>query len=152
MPIPTCVSSRPSGCRDEKLAEFRPQIAEMLKRPRLDPREFIGLSTALARLDGKPVNDDSLAGYFAERLADAKAPIATRALALRAIPASYAKLKTEQLIELLKQDDPAFRVEVLRALKDRADAKAAPAVRDIAERHEATGRRASAGDSSRSQR
>jgi putative heme-binding domain-containing protein len=117
---------------DEKLTAFRPQIAEMLKRADLDPRSYVALATALARLDGKPVNDDNLAAYFLDRLNDKDAPVSARLMALRAIPATHKNLKTDALVELLKQDDPVFRVEVLRALKDRADAKAVPAVRDIA--------------------
>ncbi|MCI0700480.1 MAG: c-type cytochrome [Planctomycetia bacterium] len=117
---------------DEKLIEFRPQIVEMLKSNTLDPREFIALTTTLARLDGKPVNENSLAAYFLERLTDKNATIPLRVMALRAIPASYGKLRTETLLELLKQDDAALKVEVLRTLKDRADVKAAPAVRNIA--------------------
>jgi putative membrane-bound dehydrogenase-like protein len=117
---------------DEKLVEFRPQVAEMLKSPNLDPRSYIALATALARLDGKPVNDDNLATYFLERLSDTSAPLSARLLALRAVPAAHAKLKTELLVELLKQDDATFRIEVLRALKDRTDAKAARAVRELA--------------------
>lgn len=117
---------------DEKLTEFRPQIAEMMKDTRLDYRGYVALATALARLDGKPVNDDNLAAYFLDRLNDKGAESPARFKALRAIPATHAKLKTEALVELLKVADAMFRVEVLRALKDRADAKAAPAVRDIA--------------------
>ena len=117
---------------DEKLTIFRPRIEEMLRRPHLDPREFIGLSTALARLDDKPVNEESLAGTFAERLRDARAPAAMRTMALRAIPASSRTLKTEQLVAMLKEDDPSYRVDVLRTLKDRGDSTAAPAVLDIA--------------------
>ncbi|MBA4191162.1 MAG: hypothetical protein C0467_24545 [Planctomycetaceae bacterium] len=113
---------------DEKLTEFRPQIVEMLKSPNLDPRAFIGLSTTLARLDDKPVNDDNLAVYFLDRLADKTAPANTRLMALRAIPANHKRLAIDPLLELLKQDDPAFRIEALRALKDRADAKATPVV------------------------
>jgi putative membrane-bound dehydrogenase-like protein len=116
---------------DEKLTEFRPQIADMLKAPNLDPRSYVALATALARLDNKPVNDDNLATYFLDRLNDKEAPVSARLMALRAIPATHKNLKTESLVELLKVDDPAFRVEVLRALKDRTDAKAAPAVREI---------------------
>jgi putative membrane-bound dehydrogenase-like protein len=117
---------------DEKLTRFRPQIAEMMRRPDLDPRAFIGLATALARLDDQPVNEDALAGYFLGRLTDKSAPLSTRMMALRAVPAAYPKLKTDQLTELLSHDDPVFRVEVLRALRDRADAKAAPSVRELA--------------------
>jgi hypothetical protein len=117
---------------DEQLTEFRPRIVEMLKNPKLDPREFVGLGTALARLDGKPVNDGNLADYFLDRLADPDTPAATRLLALRSVPASHGKLKLDQLTGLLKHDDPAFRVEALRALKDRADTKAVPAVLAVA--------------------
>ncbi len=117
---------------DEKLTQFRPVIAELLKSTTLDPRSYVALATALARLDDKPVNDDNLAAYFLDRLNDQTAPPAARLMALRAIPAAYSKLRTELLVELLKRNDPVFRIEVLRALKDRADAKSAPAVRTIA--------------------
>jgi putative membrane-bound dehydrogenase-like protein len=117
---------------DEKLTAFRPQIVEALKSPHLDPRGFMALTTALARLDDKPVNEDGLAGYFLARLADKAAPLPTRLMAVRSVPATSPKLKTDTLTGLLAEPDPAFRVEVLRALKDRADTKAAPVVRDIA--------------------
>jgi len=118
---------------DEKLTAFRPRVVEMLKSPKLDPREFVGLGTALARLDGRPVNDGALADYFLDRLTDPDTPAATRLLALRCVPAAHGKLKLDQLTGLLRHEEPAFRVEALRALKDRADAKAAPAVRAVAE-------------------
>ncbi len=117
---------------DEKLMQFRPQIVEMLKSTALDPRAYIALATTLARLDDKPVNDDSLAAYFLDRLKDRDAPVSARLMALRAIPATYKPLRTELLLEMLGQNDPVFRIEVLRALKDRADGKASAAVSAIA--------------------
>ena len=117
---------------DEKLAEFRPQLLEMLKNNALNPREFIAISTRLARIDGKPVNENSLADYFLQRLKDTAAPVSARMMALRAIPAAHKQLRTELLVGLLKQDDPEFRIEVLRALKDRGDAQATSAVLDLA--------------------
>jgi putative heme-binding domain-containing protein len=116
---------------DEKLTAFRPQIVEALKSPSLDPRAFIGLATTLARLDDKPVNEDALASYFLARLVDKSAPASARLMALRAIPAGFKPLRTEQLTELLRHDDPAFRIEGLRTLKDRGDPKSAPPVREI---------------------
>lgn len=116
---------------DEKLTEFRPRIVELLKGDTLDPREFVGLATALARLDDKPVNDDNLAAYFLQRLND-RAQVDTRLMALRAIPASYAKLTTQSLTDMLKSDSAALAIEALRVLKDRGDAKATDAVREIA--------------------
>jgi putative heme-binding domain-containing protein len=53
-------------------------------------------------------------------------------MALRSVPMTFPKLRTEQISALLGETDPAFRIEVLRALKDRADAKTAAAVREIA--------------------
>jgi len=41
-------------------------------------------------------------------------------MALRAIPATHKKVRTELLVELLRATRPGVRVEVLRALKDRA--------------------------------
>lgn len=117
---------------DEKLTAFRPQVEELMKRTALDPRTYVALATALARLDGKPVAEGNLADYFLDRLNDRGAPPAARLIALRAVPATHAKLKTEALVELLKVSDAALRVEALRALKDRADAKSAAAVREIA--------------------
>jgi putative heme-binding domain-containing protein len=117
---------------DEKLDKYRPQIVAMLNDDKLDYRGYVALATALARLDNKPVNDDSLAAYFLDRLNDTNAPASTRLMALRAVPATHKNLKTDALVALLNVDDPAFRVEALRALKDRGDAKATPAVRKLA--------------------
>ena len=117
---------------DERRVEYRPHLREAMKNPSLDHRGFVGLATALARLDDQPVNDDALADFFQKRLTDKSAPVSARVMALRAIPANYAKLKTDQLTELLGHEDAGFRVEVLRALKDRADVKAASKVRDLA--------------------
>ena len=117
---------------DEKLTRFRPQIVEALKNPALDPRAFLALTTTLARLDDKSVNEDSLAAYFVDRLADRTAPLPARVMALKAVPANHPRLKAEHLTELLKQPDPAARIEVLRALKDRADPKAVGVAREVA--------------------
>jgi putative heme-binding domain-containing protein len=53
-------------------------------------------------------------------------------MALKAVPATSPRLPPGLLLELLKQDDPAFRVEALRAMKDRADASTAGPVRALA--------------------
>ena len=113
---------------DEKLIAFRRQIVEMLKDPKLDPRGFIALATALARLDDKPVNDDGLADYFLGKLFDKSAPLATRIMAVQSLSATSNKLKTEQLTALFAEDTTLLSIEALRALKDRGDAKAAPSV------------------------
>jgi putative heme-binding domain-containing protein len=98
----------------------------------LDTRTFQGLATTLARLDDRPVDQDGIAAYFLDRLRDERTLIPARIMILRAVPANHPKLKTEQLTDQLRFDVPEYRVEVLRALKDRADAKAAPTVRELA--------------------
>jgi putative membrane-bound dehydrogenase-like protein len=108
---------------DERLTAYRDRVVEELAKPTLDPRGFIGLSTTLARLDNKPVNEDALAVYFLDRLKDPKATVATKVMALRGIPANHKSLPPNQLASLLDHDDPMLRIEALRALKDRADPK-----------------------------
>jgi putative membrane-bound dehydrogenase-like protein len=118
---------------DERLTAFRPRVVGMMADPAVGPRGLTGLATALARLDDRPVNEDALAGYFLDRLADTTAPAAVRLMSLRAVPATLKRVRTDQLVALLREPDPAFRVEALRALKDRADPKATAAVRAVAE-------------------
>jgi len=117
---------------DAKLAAFRQALVEMLDDPKLDPRGFIALTTALGRIDDKPVNDDGLADYFLGKLADKSAPLAVRLMALRSVNASHGKVKTETLAALLQEPNTTVRVEALRALKDRGDAKSVPLVRATA--------------------
>jgi putative membrane-bound dehydrogenase-like protein len=117
---------------DAKLTAFRQFLVEMLDDPKLDPRGFIALTTALGRIDDKPVNDDGLADYFASKLNDKSAPLPVRLMALRSVNATSNKLKTEHLAALLKEPNTTVRVEALRALKDRGDAKTAPLVAAMA--------------------
>jgi putative membrane-bound dehydrogenase-like protein len=117
---------------DERLIALRPKVVAMLANPALDPRGLIALATALARIDEQPVDDDGLARYFLDRLNNPEAPASARLLALRALPATHRRVRTDQLVRLLGQPEPAFRIEALRALKDRADAKAAAPVRTLA--------------------
>ncbi len=117
---------------DRQLAHLRPRVVEMLAAPGLDPRELTGLATALARIDNQSVDEDGLARYFLDRLANPAAPVATRLAALRAVPAAHKQLRADSLVRLLREPDAAVRVEALRALKDRADSAAAPAVRAVA--------------------
>jgi putative membrane-bound dehydrogenase-like protein len=111
---------------DAKLTAYRQHLAELLDDPKLDPRGFIALTTALGRIDDKPVNDDGLADYFVGKLNDKTAPLAVRLMALRSVNAAGNKLKTEHLAALLKEANTTVRVEALRALKDRGEVKTAP--------------------------
>jgi putative membrane-bound dehydrogenase-like protein len=117
---------------DENLSSFRRHVQALMYRGDGDIRMFTALSTALARLDGKPVHEGALADYFFQRLRDASTPVALRRAALQAIPASYKPLTTRQLIQWLDDPDVAFRIEVLRLLKERGDKQATEAVYALA--------------------
>ena len=117
---------------DEKLSGYRNQVILSLRETDLDPRTFLGLATALARIEDRPVDQDNLGAALLDRLKDPGTPVASRTMILKSVPATHPKLKTELLIEQFKLDVPDLRVEALRALKDRADAKAAPIVRELA--------------------
>ncbi|QDU23881.1 PVC-type heme-binding CxxCH protein [Urbifossiella limnaea] len=117
---------------DERLARYRPRVVEMMADPRIDPRGLTGLATALARIDNQPIDEDGLAKYFLDRLADPAAPAALRLAALRAVPAASKRLRTDTLVGFLRDPSAALRVEALRALKDRADPAAAAAARAVA--------------------
>lgn len=117
---------------DEKLTAFRPQVVTLFERSDLDPRTFQALATTLARLDDRPVDENAVATYLLDRFKDERTLVPARIQILRAVPANHGKLKTEQLTEQLKLDVPAYRVELLRALKDRGDKKAAGTVKSLA--------------------
>ena len=84
---------------------------------------YLAYATALARIDGQPVNEGKLAEYFFDRLADEKSPAATRVLALQLVPAKFARLNVAFLQKLLTQDDPALRLEAVRTLAEHPDGK-----------------------------
>ncbi len=46
---------------DEKLADYRDDITKAMNDPKLSVRMYVAYATALARLDGKDVNERSLA-------------------------------------------------------------------------------------------
>ncbi len=108
---------------DEKLIEYRPLLIAALKDRKLNVRMYAAYATALARVDGKEVNEASLADYFLERIADAATPADRRRLALQQVPAAHKKLTVSLLGKLLTADDPALQREAVRALAEHPDAK-----------------------------
>jgi putative membrane-bound dehydrogenase-like protein len=117
---------------DQKLSAYRPEVAAALKDSKLNVRLFFAYSAALSRLDGHDGSEAQLAGYFFERLRDAKGPPALRVLALQMIPPRYAKLTPELLAGLLKQHDPALQLEAARALTDSPSPGRIPVLRRAA--------------------
>lgn len=104
---------------DQKLTEYRPRIAEMLKERGLNVRLFLACSSALARLDDRDVSEASMADYFLDRLQDDNTPPVLRVLALQMIPSSHPKLTLNLLERLLSLKEPSLRLEAVRALSDR---------------------------------
>jgi putative membrane-bound dehydrogenase-like protein len=108
---------------DEKLQECRPLIAVALKDPKLNVRMYGAYSTALARLDGQPVDEKKLAEFYFTRLTDSRSPPALRVLALQLVPAKDPRLTLEFLGKLLSESDPELRLEAVRALAEHPNPK-----------------------------
>jgi putative membrane-bound dehydrogenase-like protein len=108
---------------DEKPPHYREDIEKILADPKLSVRMYLACATALARLDGKEVNEKSLADYFAKRLADQQTPPAQLPMLLRQVPASHPKLTVDLLARLLKSDDAALKMEAVRALVEHPNPK-----------------------------
>jgi putative membrane-bound dehydrogenase-like protein len=117
---------------DETLVDYRDDIAATLGQADLNPRDFLAVVTALARLDGKAVNEQALAEYFLQRIHNQSTPIPLRLAALRALPANHRSLAPELLLRLLSKGSSEWKVEVLRLLKDRGDRKVLPSVAKLA--------------------
>ena len=107
---------------DHKLDVFRPALTEMLKDRTVNVRLFFACSAALARLDNRDVSEAKMAGYFLDRLKDAKSPPSLRVLALQMIPATHPKLTLGLLGDLLTRGEPALRLEAARSLSDHPNA------------------------------
>src|SRR5262249_8285155 len=108
---------------DEKLTQYRPQIAEALKDRKLNVRMYLAYSTALARVDGQEVNEEKLAEYFLERVADDKSPADLRVKALQMVQPTHKTLKIDLLSKLLLEEDTALRLEAVRTLSEHPDPK-----------------------------
>ncbi len=117
---------------DQKLLDYRPTVAEALKDRRLNVRLFFAYSAALARLDGRDVNEAQMANYFFDRLADAQAPTPVRVLALQMIPPAYARLTPDLLDGLLAHGEPALQREAARALGELPSPRRFPVLRTAA--------------------
>ncbi|MSQ95317.1 MAG: c-type cytochrome [Gemmataceae bacterium] len=116
---------------DEKLTDYRDNVVKAMKDPKLSVRMYMAYATALARLDGQEVNERSLADYFAQRLADDTTLAAQRAMLLRQVPATHAKLTVELLTKLSKSDDPTLKLEAVRALVEHPSPKRIEPLLDV---------------------
>ncbi len=118
---------------DEKLSACRPGVEKLLVDPKLSVRTYTALATALARLDGKDVNEKSLADYFAKRLADDATPPALRTQLIKQVPATHKTLTVELLTKFLKSDDAALKLEAVRALVEHPSTKRHKPLLDVFE-------------------
>lgn len=116
---------------DDLLVDLKPTLVQMMNDAAVTPREYFGLATALARLDNQPFSEDAIANRFADRIVDRDTPIALLKQAIRVVPATHPKVKTEHWVKLLGSEDASLRVDALRALAERADAGAAKEVRAL---------------------
>src|SRR5262249_27468093 len=95
-------------------------------------RLFAAFSTALARIDGKEVNESRLAEYFLTRLGDEQSSSALRVLALQMVPPDHPKLTLDLLGKLLGQKDVLLQREAARALSEHPSPKRVPMLLEAA--------------------
>jgi putative heme-binding domain-containing protein len=139
-PVPTFLADTDEDVRflaakwvaDEKLTECRPLIEKALQDRNLNVRMYWAYSTALARLDGRDVNENKLAELFFERLADEQAPPAVRVMALQLVPARHGRLTLEFLGKLLAQPDVSLQREAVRVLAEHPNPKRTALLLDVA--------------------
>ena len=103
--------------------ETRKHLEALMKDSKISVRLYTACATALARFDGKDVNEKSLADYFAQRLADDKTPPGQRAMLLKQVPATHKALTVELLAKWLISDDAALQFEAVRALAEHPSKK-----------------------------
>jgi putative heme-binding domain-containing protein len=97
----------------------------LLADPKLSVRMYTACATALARIEGKQVSEQSLADYFAKRLEDDSTSPALRAQLLKQVPATHPKMTIPLLAKLSTSKDDALQLEAVRALLDHPDLKRA---------------------------
>ncbi len=117
---------------DEKLTQYRPQVLEALKDPKLNVRLYLAFATALARLDDQEVNDAKLAEHFLNRVADDHTPADARLKALQMVPAANPRLTPDLLGKLVAQPDAALRLEAVRALDEQSSPKRTQLLLEVA--------------------
>jgi putative membrane-bound dehydrogenase-like protein len=101
---------------DDKLVRHRSWLKDAIQDPKLSGRMHFACATALARIEGKDVNEVRMADHFAERLADPQSSPALKTLALQFVPATHKKLTPELFRTLMKQEDPSLRLASIRLL------------------------------------
>jgi putative membrane-bound dehydrogenase-like protein len=117
---------------DDVIKEARESLEKALRDPSLNTRLYLAYATALARLDGQPVNEEKLAESFLKRAKDENASAASRVFALRMVPSSSKSLQTELLVKWTTDAAPEMRLEAVRALNDQTGPKRAAALLTLA--------------------
>lgn len=116
---------------DDLIRDGRSPLQDAMKNSSLNSRLYFAYGTALARLDGNPVDEIRLADIFLRRAQDAKASPATRVSSLRLVPTSWGGLQTEQLVKWLDDPAPEMRLEAVRALVDQSKPNRSAALLDL---------------------
>jgi putative heme-binding domain-containing protein len=101
---------------DERLADFRPRIVEMLAEPQLDLATFLGIHVALQRLAGEKPSDLPPPQLLVDRVFSEETSPAIRRLALRLIDPALPALRVEPLGRLVSHADRQLREEALWTL------------------------------------
>lgn len=118
------------------LDEYRDQLLAGLNRADNTPRLTAAYLAALELLDGgKPQAGDRVGPsyYLAKLLLDDDTPAATKAMALRMMPADDEQLTVGRLTKFVESDDVALRKEAVRTLRFADAKKSQPTLMKIAQ-------------------
>ena len=132
---------------DERLTEFREDLARLLEGPMPDGQTYLRLLSGLDWLsrDDESTTHEISDGLLARELRNTHRSPSVQALALRMISPDYRDVTVERLTEFLQSDHDALRVEALRTLAAQATTESvAPLAELAADREEVSAIRAEA--------
>jgi putative heme-binding domain-containing protein len=125
---------------EERLAEFRQDLENVLSSGAVDGRLFSAYFAALERLDGKrrqPGDEWGAEQYLARALFDERSPPSVKRAALRALRPGAAELSWDYLRSVaMGAGDREMRLEAVRSVRQRSDSGRAELLYSIAKDEE----------------
>jgi putative membrane-bound dehydrogenase-like protein len=106
---------------DDKLEKLRGKLTQQLNEKPLSVNQYLMLVAAIDRLDGKKPSDIPKQNQLARTALDAKNSVSLRVATLRLSRANNPALTTPVVVALLKNEEPAIRLEAIRLLTGRTD-------------------------------
>ena len=101
---------------DERLSDFRPDLIKLLDDKRTQVNTFLGLVTAIDRLDGRKPSDQPAADFLVQRILSNQAAPEVRHVSLQLLDPATQKLSLKQVSALLREDFEPLRLTAAQYL------------------------------------